>query len=119
MARSPVASAWVRAKDHAGLVPIYGWRLSPPAARVNATSCSKAAPCSQARPTSQAVSTGAACASRKGTKSPVLQAMGLSEERVDSALRFSLSRETTEDDIAGALTALKEALNTLRSKGLV
>ena len=39
-------------------------------------------------------------------------------ERVDSALRFSLSRETTPDDIDGALDALGEALTSLRARGI-
>ena len=63
------------------------------------------------------VSTGSACHSRKNAKSPVLQAMGLSDERLDSALRFSLSHETTPEDIAAALEALSAAL-VLRRGGV-
>lgn len=62
------------------------------------------------------VSTGSACASRKGTKSPVLQAMMLSDERIDSALRFSLCRETTAEEIQLALAALAGALDELRAR---
>jgi cysteine desulfurase len=62
------------------------------------------------------VSTGSACHSRKGAKSPVLQAMGLSEARVASALRFSLSRETTEDEVTWALDALAAAVRSLGSE---
>lgn len=45
------------------------------------------------------VSAGSACASRKQKISPVLKAMGLRPERADCSLRFSLSRETTEEEI--------------------
>jgi len=59
------------------------------------------------------VSTGSACASRQRKRSPVLQAMGLPRERVDSAVRFSLSRLTTPDEVQRALAALDEALASL------
>ncbi len=62
------------------------------------------------------VSTGSACASRKGTKSLVLMAMNLDSARIDSALRFSLSRETTSGEIDLALAALREALEVLRTR---
>ena len=45
------------------------------------------------------VSAGSACASKKQKISPVLKAMGLSTDRADCALRFSLSPETTEIEI--------------------
>ncbi len=45
------------------------------------------------------VSAGSACASRKQKISPVLKAMGISPARADCSVRFSLSRETTEDEI--------------------
>jgi cysteine desulfurase len=54
-------------------------------------------------------STGSACTSKRAERSPVLRAMGLPEERIASALRFSLSRETTEADVRAALAALAEA----------
>ena len=44
------------------------------------------------------VSAGSACASRKQKISPVLKAMGLNPARADCSLRFSLSRETTEEE---------------------
>ena len=45
------------------------------------------------------VSAGSACASRKQKISPVLKAMGVSTERADCSLRFSLCPETTEEEI--------------------
>ena len=45
------------------------------------------------------VSAGSACASRKQKISPVLKAMGIPPARADCSLRFSLSRETTEEEI--------------------
>ena len=45
------------------------------------------------------VSAGSACASRKQKISPVLKAMGISPARADCSVRFSLSRETTEEEI--------------------
>ncbi|MCR5296063.1 MAG: cysteine desulfurase [Clostridiales bacterium] len=45
------------------------------------------------------VSAGSACASRKQKISPVLKAMGVQTARADCSLRFSLSRETTEEEI--------------------
>ncbi len=46
-----------------------------------------------------AVSTGAACAAGGIEPSHVLRAMGLPPERVQSSLRFSLGRTTTEADV--------------------
>ena len=45
------------------------------------------------------VSAGSACASRKQKISPVLKAMGISTERADCSLRFSLCPYTTEEEI--------------------
>jgi len=53
-----------------------------------------------------AVSTGAACASGSIAPSHVLTAMGLSPERVQGGLRFSLSRYTTESEIDRVLDVL-------------
>lgn len=57
------------------------------------------------------VSSGSACA--KGTKSPVLSAMGLPDAEIDSALRISLSQENTQDDIDRFVGALCEAMDTI------
>lgn len=45
------------------------------------------------------VSSGSACASRKQKLSGVLTAMGLSAERIDSALRFSLCPGLTAEEM--------------------
>ena len=45
------------------------------------------------------VSAGSACASRKQKISPVLKAMGVGTSRADCSLRFSLSRENTEEEV--------------------
>ena len=45
------------------------------------------------------VSAGSACASRKQKISPVLKAMGVRQEIADCSLRFSLSPDTTEDEV--------------------
>lgn len=53
------------------------------------------------------VSSGSACA--KGKRSHVLQAMGLADDRIDSSIRVSFSRDNTEEDVAALCTALQEA----------
>ena len=53
------------------------------------------------------ISAGAAC--KMGYRSPVLTAMGLSPERIDSAVRISLSRFNTEEEIDYLISAIKEA----------
>ena len=60
------------------------------------------------------VSGGSACS--KGHRSRVLTAMGLPPERIDSALRISLSRFTTRAEIDMLLCSLESALETLRKK---
>jgi len=45
------------------------------------------------------VSTGSACSSKKRKVSAVLTAMGISADRAEGALRFSLSPHTTDDEI--------------------
>lgn len=57
------------------------------------------------------VSSGSACA--KGAVSPVLTAMGLPADEIDSALRITPSMETTTDDIDRLTAAVLEAARTL------
>lgn len=60
------------------------------------------------------VSGGSACS--KGHRSKVLTAMGTEPEWIDSALRISLSRFTTREEIDMFLCALENGVNTLRKK---
>ena len=57
------------------------------------------------------VSRSSAC--KKGGRSHVLEAMGLSSRVIDGAIRIGLSRFTTEKDIDALCSALKEAHDTL------
>lgn len=59
------------------------------------------------------VSTGSACSSHKARPSPVIMALGRSEDEALSAIRFSMSRNTTERDIDRAVEALDESLKEL------
>ena len=58
------------------------------------------------------VSSGSACA--KGEGSYVLNEMGLSRRRVDSALRISFSRNNTKEDVDALKSALIQATQKLR-----
>lgn len=57
------------------------------------------------------VSRSSAC--KKGGRSHVLEAMGLSSRVIDGAIRIGLSRFTTDEDIDALCSALKEAHDTL------
>ena len=57
---------------------------------------------------------GSACASGATEPSHVLTAMGLSTPRARASLRFSLTKETTEDDIDFALGIIPTAATRLR-----
>ena len=60
------------------------------------------------------ISSGSACA--KGHKSYVLTAMGLSDRQIDSSLRVSLSRFTTEEELDYFITGIKKAMNTIMKR---
>ena len=60
------------------------------------------------------VSAGSAC--KKGHRSEVLAAMGLPPARIDSAIRVSMSRFTTADEINAFADALAEAIGSIRKK---
>ncbi len=60
------------------------------------------------------VSSGSACA--KGHKSYVLQALGLNDKRVDSALRISLSRYTTKEELDYFIECIKQAQKVIRRR---
>ncbi len=60
------------------------------------------------------VSSGSACSSNHPALSGTLQAVGVSEELLDSTLRFSISVDTVPEEIEYALKMVREALPTLR-----
>jgi len=61
-----------------------------------------------------AVGNGAACSSAGGKASRVLISMGLSEEEAFSAVRVSVGKDNTEDEIDGFLEAFSGAVSRLR-----
>ncbi|HQE65175.1 MAG TPA: aminotransferase class V-fold PLP-dependent enzyme, partial [Candidatus Saccharicenans sp.] len=60
------------------------------------------------------VSTGSACTEGSGEVSHVLLALGLSQEEASSALRLSLGRFNTEQDIDQTLAELPGVIDDLR-----
>lgn len=62
-----------------------------------------------------AVSTGSACASADLKPSHVLKGMGLDDALAQSALRISLGRYTTGQEVQQAVTALRETVTGLRA----
>ena len=60
-------------------------------------------------------SVASACKAGTNTPSSVLTAMGLDPELAKSSLRFSLSSQTTEEEIDMALVSIIHAVNALRS----
>ena len=63
-----------------------------------------------------AVSTGSACSSGASKPSPVLLAMGLSEEQAASCVRFTFGRENTKEQVSRACAAVISAVNAIRGK---
>lgn len=61
-----------------------------------------------------AISTGSACASGSSEPSPVLLAMGLSKELIDSSVRISFGTPTTLGQAEVAATRLSRLVNELR-----
>ena len=53
------------------------------------------------------VSVGSACNSKSKDKSYVLDAMGISDERINSAIRVSLGKDNTEDEICVFLNCVE------------
>lgn len=60
------------------------------------------------------VSAGSACNSKKKGSSSVLSALGLSERRIEGAIRFSFCRFNTVDEAEECITILKEKAAFLR-----
>lgn len=61
-----------------------------------------------------ALSTGSACASGSTAKSHVLAALGLSDERARTVVRFGLGRTNTEAEIEGAAERLVQEVRSAR-----
>ena len=59
---------------------------------------------------------GSACTSHSVEPSHVLMAIGVNKEYINGALRLSLGRQTTTDDIRYVLRVLAEAVNHLRKR---
>ena len=55
-----------------------------------------------------AVSSGSACSARATKPSHVLKAIGLSDKKIKSSLRFSLGKFTTKEEINRALKIIKK-----------
>jgi cysteine desulfurase len=63
-----------------------------------------------------AVSTGAACAAGGAEPSHVLKAMGFAPERVESSLRLSLGRSTTEEQVDRAAAIIRACVERQRAR---
>src|SRR5918993_1211069 len=61
-----------------------------------------------------AVSTGSACSSGSLEPSPVIRALGRDDELARGSIRFSLGKDTTDEDINYALEVLPRAVENLR-----
>jgi cysteine desulfurase len=66
-----------------------------------------------------AVSSGAACSSGANEPSHVLEAMGLSPDQARSSLRFSLHRQTTEEEIDRVIELVTSQVARLRELSAV
>jgi cysteine desulfurase len=61
-----------------------------------------------------AVSTGSACSSGSLEPSPVIRALGRDDELARGSIRFSLGKDTSDEEIAYVLEALPRAVENLR-----
>ncbi len=61
-----------------------------------------------------AISTGAACSSGVESPSHVLQALGLSQEAMDGALRMGIGKFTTDEEIERAAEILIATVRDIR-----
>ena len=66
-----------------------------------------------------AVSAGSACASGESEPSRALIAQGFSPDQARSVIRVSIGIDTTEQDVDGFVTALRECIERLRAGALV
>lgn len=61
-----------------------------------------------------AIGRGSACASSGHKASPVLLAMGITEEEAFSAVRVTVGKDTSREDVSGFVGAFREAVERLR-----
>lgn len=61
-----------------------------------------------------AASTGSACASEDLESNPVMEAIGAAEDLAHTAVRFSLSRYTTQEELDYAIDVVRKAVERLR-----
>ncbi len=66
-----------------------------------------------------AVSTGSACSSETLEPSHVLLAMGIKEDLAKTAVRFSLGRETTKEEVEEVIHKVKDGVERLRAESPV
>src|SRR5215203_170748 len=66
-----------------------------------------------------AVSTGSACSSGSLEPSPVIRALGRTDELARGAIRFSFGKENTAEDVEYLLEILPKAVENLRSRAPV
>ncbi|NLY03503.1 MAG: aminotransferase class V-fold PLP-dependent enzyme, partial [Campylobacter sp.] len=62
-----------------------------------------------------AASTGSACASTDLESNPIMEAIGANNDLAHTALRLSLSRFTTEEEIDYSIDVIKKAIDRLRN----
>ncbi len=61
------------------------------------------------------VASGSACNAKSGESSYVLRALGLDDHLAQSAIRFSIGRHSTQDEIDIAIERFRKAVTTLRA----
>ena len=66
-----------------------------------------------------AASTGSACTSGIPEPSHVLRAIGLTDQSASSSIRFSLGRQTTDEDVFQAIEIIGSALADMDRIGLL
>ena len=63
-----------------------------------------------------AFSTGSACSSKSDLPSPVLKAIGLTDEEVKSTVRLGFGRFNTEDEVNYSAARFANIINELKEK---
>lgn len=66
-----------------------------------------------------AVASGSACSSKSGKASHVLLAMGVEEQLARGAVRVSLGKDTSSDDVQNFLTTLSRLVNELKNLSVI